>query len=562
MSAPAIKGIALDMGTSGIRAQAIMEDGQVYSTAISAKHPLPGANVMDHLHFCLELGDDLTHTLMMAAVNRVLASLSIDLSVVRRVAVCGNPIQLSLFQKMEIRDLAFAGRRAQRKLGIVEPVRRDAIIRRAGDLGLLVHPDADVIIPPVVRHEIGADALAMMYVTGMLDRDEIALVTDYGTNAEMALKVGGDIFTGSAAAGPALEGQHVSCGMLAAPGAIAGVSFRGDNWLGWVLDDQLDSREGDWCDPRGGDCSLLGPMHGQAKGITGTGVVAALAEGIRSRVVGPPVIDSPDGALHFQDGIHLLEKDVKEAGKAIGAIRAGHLTLAEAAGIKLSDIEVVYMTGASGTYVDAMQAQDVGLVPNGVARIVQAGNTSLQLAGELVRNPGLLPRLQEIADGIRARHVMFADSSVFKNAYVCELAFWDEGMPAEMMDGMLALYGIQPLPSREREPEVIRLTNKDIVDVGELPLTVLHGVGVRLWFESPDCLGSGCGVCASECPEQAREILPTADGGHRVVVRSELCNGTACRRCEAGCPEGAFHYDRLQLDPASLEEMLDLREAR
>jgi len=561
MSAPAIIGIALDMGTSGIRAQAIMQDGRVYSTAISAKHPLPGANVMDHLHFCLELGDDLTHTLMMAAVNRVLAALSIDLPAVRRVAVCGNPIQLSLFQKMEIRDLAFAGRRAQRKLGIVEPVRRDAIIRRAGDLGLLVHPDADVIIPPVVRHEIGADALAMMYVTGMLDRDEIALVTDYGTNAEMALKVGGDILTGSAAAGPALEGQHVSCGMLAAPGAVAGVSFRGDSWLGWVLDDQLDSREGDWCDPRNGDCSLLGPMHGRAKGITGTGVVAALAEGIRSGLVGPPVIDSPDGALHFQDGIHLLEKDVKEAGKAIGAIRAGHLTLAETAGIKLSDIEVVYMTGASGTYVDAMQAQDVGLVPNGVARIVQAGNTSLQLAGELVRNPGLLPRLQEIADGIRARHVMFADSSVFKNAYVCELAFWDEGMPAEMMDGMLALYGIQPLPSRDREPEVIRLTNKDIVDVGELPLAVLHGVGVSLWFESADCLGDGCGVCAIECPEDAREIR-TVDGAHRVIVESELCNGTACRRCEAGCPEAVFRYDRLQLDPASLEEMLRLGDGR
>jgi methylamine methyltransferase corrinoid activation protein len=203
----------------------------------------------------------------------------------------------------------------------------------------------------------------------------------------------------------------------------------------------------------------------------------------------------------------------------------------------------------------------VGLVPNGVARIVQAGNTSLQLAGELVRNPGLLPRLQEIADGIRARHVMFADSSVFKNAYVCELAFWDEGMPAEMMNGMLALYGIQPLPSRDREPEVIRLTNKDIVNVGELPLAVLHGVGVNLWFESTDCLGDACGVCTVECPENAREIV-IVNGVHRVIVRSELCNGTACRRCEAGCPEAVFRYDRLQLDPASLEEMVRLVDAR
>ncbi|MCZ7665415.1 MAG: methylamine methyltransferase corrinoid protein reductive activase [Thermoleophilia bacterium] len=543
-----MKGIALDLGTSGFRAQAIKEDGGVYSTAISANHPLPGANVMDHLHFCLELGADLTHTLMMAAVNRVLASLSVDLSEIRLVAVCGNPIQLSLFQKMEIRDLAFAGRRAQRKLGIVEPVRRDATIRLAAELGLHVHPDAKIIIPPVVKHEIGADALAMMHVTGMLERDEIALVTDYGTNAEMALKVGDDILTGSAAAGPALEGQHVSSGMLAAPGAIAGVSFRGDAWLAWVLDEQLESTEGDWCSPRDGDCSLLGPMHGKARGITGTGVVAALAEGIRSGLVGPPVIASQDGMLHFQDGIRLLEKDVKEAGKAIGAIRAGHLTLAEAAGIKLSDIDVVYMTGASGTYVDAIQAQEVGLVPNGVARIVQAGNTSLRLAGELVRDPLLLPRLQEIADGIRARHEMFADSSVFKNAYVCELAFWDEGMPEAMMADMLAMYGIQPFPPRGREPEVIRLATKDIVDVGDLSLSVLHGVGVSLWMQAAECLGEDCGVCVDECPEGAREIR-AVDGSDFVVVRSELCNGTACRRCEAVCASGAFHYDQLRFDP-------------
>ena len=545
-----MKGIALDLGTSGFRAQVIADDGRVYATAISANHPLPGANVMDHLHFCLELGEDLTHALMIAAVNRVLTALPVNLSQIHRVAVCGNPIQLSLFQKMEIRDLAFAGQRAQRKLGIVGPVPRDAAVRGAAELGLQVHPEAQVIIPPVVKHEIGADALAMMHVTGMLERDEVALVTDYGTNAEMALKVGDDILTGSAAAGPALEGQHVSSGMLAAPGAISGVAFRGDFWLTWVLDEQLESREGDWCNPGTGEVRFHGPMHGRARGITGTGVVAALAEGIRAGLVGPPAIHSPDAALHFQDGVRLLEKDVKEAGKAIGAIRAGHLTLAEAAGIKLSDVEVVYMTGASGTYVDALQAQQVGLVPNGVARIVQAGNTSLRLAGDLVRDPDLLPELQRIADGIRARHVMFADSSTFKNAYVCELAYWDEGMPQEMMGDMLAMYGIQALPALDREPEVIRLATKDIVEVGELPLAVLHGVGVTLLLESDECQGEGCAVCVEECPEGACE-LRTDDGTTVVLIKSELCDGTACRHCEAVCPSGVFQYDKLVVDPRS-----------
>ena len=51
-------GIALDLGTSGFRGQAIDLDqnGQILSTAVTTRHPLPGANVIDHLHFALEVG--------------------------------------------------------------------------------------------------------------------------------------------------------------------------------------------------------------------------------------------------------------------------------------------------------------------------------------------------------------------------------------------------------------------------------------------------------------------------------------------------------------------------
>ena len=109
---------------------------------------------------------------------------------VERVAICGNPIQLSLFQGMEIRDLAYAGESKRASLG-VEVQSREARIITVGDIaGFDLPRGAELVVPPAVRHEIGADALAMMIKSGMLDRDEIALVTDYGTNAEMALKVG------------------------------------------------------------------------------------------------------------------------------------------------------------------------------------------------------------------------------------------------------------------------------------------------------------------------------------------------------------------------------------
>ena len=79
-------------------------------------------------------------------------------------------------------------------------------------------------MPPAIKHEIGADALAMMLETDFLIQPEPSLVTDYGTNAEMALKVGDRIITASAAAGPAIEGQGISSGMLASLGAICDVN--------------------------------------------------------------------------------------------------------------------------------------------------------------------------------------------------------------------------------------------------------------------------------------------------------------------------------------------------
>ena len=48
-------GIALDLGTSGVRGQAIdLRTSEIHSTAITTQHPLPGGNVMDHLHFAVE----------------------------------------------------------------------------------------------------------------------------------------------------------------------------------------------------------------------------------------------------------------------------------------------------------------------------------------------------------------------------------------------------------------------------------------------------------------------------------------------------------------------------
>jgi methylamine methyltransferase corrinoid protein reductive activase len=468
--------------------------------------------------------------------------LDIDLNNVERVAICGNPIQLSMYQNMEVRDLAFAMPNALRSRG-VELQKRDAAVLNAVDIGLDLPDKVQVYVPPAIRHEIGADALAMMYKTGLLERKENVLVTDYGTNAEMALKVGDEIYTGSAAAGPAIEGQSIKAGMLASPGAISDITADPD-WKCTILDESILPQDGDIVNPFTGASLSRGKMHGKAEGITGTGVIAAIAEGLNNNLIKMPHINTTDGKLHLQDGVVLEEHDVVEASKTFGAMRAGHFTLLEHAGLKFEELDIMYMSGASGTYVDAVKAQQVGLLPPSCGQIFQFGNTSLALALDIVRDPELMDDLQSLANSIRANHVMFATDKVFEKVFIQELAYWTEGMPMEVYNMMLEMEDIQPLPAITKAPKVTRTVLRDIPDLGYKGLRVLRDIGIYIRGSFEGC--TGCESCLNDCPENALKIQQGGVSGFEIEIASDLCNGTACMRCERACPEKCFKFKELQ----------------
>lgn len=553
-------GIALDLGTSGFRAQAIdlQENGQILSTAVTDRHPLPGANVIDHLHFALEIGVPESHEVMVHAVNKVLDHLRIDKASVTCLAVCGNPIQLSLFQGIEIRDLAYAGKRKLEDLGVVPPKRNAQVVKAADLKGLDLPAGADVLIPPAVQHEIGADALAMMIQTGMLDKDEVAIVTDYGTNAEMALICKGIVYTGSTAAGPALEGQQIQHGILALPGAISDVVFEPDpaglkgpgagasdqplkgRLQTFVLNDEMIPIPGDTVDPETGKVLVKGDQ--EAVGITGTGVVALFSEGLKSRLIQLPRINTRDLEIHLPDGIIFTEEDLVEAGKAIGAVRAGHITLCQEAGIQLKDIETAYMSGASGTYVDALKAQELGMIPARVKKIYQVGNTSLAMARDMVRDHQNLWKMQEIADNLRQTHCMFAASKVFEKVYILELSYWTEGMPRAQYQQFLQKYGLPTLAEVTEIPEVIKTVTRDIPDLGTMGLQIISDIGEKKTMIFEGCLGDA--ECVLKCPENALKMKRKGEA-YAITIDLALCDGMACRRCERVCKGKSFDLKAL-----------------
>ncbi|NJD06971.1 MAG: methylamine methyltransferase corrinoid protein reductive activase [Methylococcaceae bacterium] len=534
--------VAMDLGTSGLRAQAMdLASGEVLSTAMTTRHPLPGANVIDHIHFALELGVATARDTLIASVNQLIGRLRVATGDIERLAVCGNPTQLSLFQGMEIRDLAFAGSRKLQALGVTPPERQAAVLRADQFPALALPRGCLVIIPPAVRHEIGADALALILQTGILECGETAIAIDYGTNAEMALVHQGHVYTGSAAAGPALEGQHIACGTLAIPGAVADLEAVGDAQRLLVLDGELRPVPGSSIDL----CLAKEPIETTGPrpiGITGTGTIAAVDQALEAGIITLPHIRTADRRLHFGRDLFLTEADLAEAGKAIGAIRAGYITLSAEAGIVPGDIRSAYLAGASGTYVDARKSRRLGLIPPHVQAIRQVGNTSLAMARDLALAPEKLDAMTDLARELRQNHCMFGLSKTFATVFILELSYWTEGMPISTYRDLLRRHRLPDLPPTQGTPRIIRTVQQDIDDLGRMGLVTLDEVGLIVALRVEGCIG--CAACVRECPADALS-LGTDPGAPAIALTHALCNGVACRRCEQVCPEQVLHLNQF-----------------
>jgi methylamine methyltransferase corrinoid protein reductive activase len=275
-------------------------------------------------------------------------------------------------------------------------------------------------------------------------------------------------------------------------------------------------------------------------GITGTGTVAIVSQGMEANLIDLPRIKNFDAEFHLTSDIFFTEEDLKEAGKAIGSIRAGHITLCHEAGIDLGDVAVAYMSGASGTYVDALKAQRLGMIPPRVKTIYQVGNTSLAMARSLVLDPKQLETMSNMAKNLRQTHCMFASSKVFEKIYILELSYWTEGMPFGQYQNFLRRYGFPELLTIEGSPEVIHTVRRDIDDLGRLGLITVPDVGQVVKVQFDEC--EACLECVNSCPEKALQLLEGSDPPVLILDQS-LCNGVACRRCERACPQKHFELE-------------------
>jgi uncharacterized 2Fe-2S/4Fe-4S cluster protein (DUF4445 family)/NAD-dependent dihydropyrimidine dehydrogenase PreA subunit len=248
----------------------------------------------------------------------------------------------------------------------------------------------------------------------------------------------------------------------------------------------------------------------RAQGITGTGVIALVSIGLEAGYIDPPRITTASGKLSLQDGIDFDEQDLLEVGKAFAALRAGQRTLAEEAGVSLVEIGTCYMAGAAGTLSDPHKARYLGLIPSLTRTVHQLGNTSLEMARDLVSGRETLEGMEEVAD--RVEHISFSMSETFKRNYLAEYAYWCEGARySEKKTGPTGyLPAMKIVKARENAP---RIALKYFRPGYYIP-------GSKSYER-----------CVQACPKRA---LLLRDDCFEVDLRR--CLGASCLRCERACP--------------------------
>ncbi len=304
------------------------------------------------------------------------------------------------------------------------PVFGRGLFMPAANLGLAIHPEARAYVFSVIGGFVGGDTVAGLLATALPERTGATLFVDVGTNGEIVLSHGGQLWAASTAAGPAFEGARISCGMRATAGAVEKV----------VIDERL----------------RLGIIGGGAPaGLCGSGLIDLCGQLLKCGALGcdgrlPAPENLPAGipsdvAARFQrdadgevafvlsdDGtrrVSLTQRDVRELQLAAGAIRAGINILLRQAGLDIGQLEHVLVAGGFGSFIRRDNAQRIGLLPPELPhdRIVYIGNASLAGAKWAALSHRAHARAEVIAR--LARHVELSNDPDFAMEFAMAMYF-------------------------------------------------------------------------------------------------------------------------------------------
>jgi uncharacterized 2Fe-2S/4Fe-4S cluster protein (DUF4445 family) len=445
-------GIAFDVGSTTVAGHLCdLRTGDVLASAGEMNPQIRfGEDLMSRVSYVM-LNEGAEKELT-RAVRGCLAKLTAELaneagverSDVLEVTVVGNPVMHHLLLGVDPTELGGAPFALAFDGGLRLP---------AAELGLPVNAGARVYVLPCVAGHVGADTAGVILAEGPHGSDEVSLIVDVGTNAEIVLGNRERVLAASSPTGPAFEGAQISSGQRAAPGAIERVRIDPDTLEPRVRVIGCEA----WSDEPG----FTGV---RVTGVCGSGIVEAIAELHLAGVIASD--GTIDGALADRtrrvvaDGrtfayvlhagepeLRVTQNDVRQIQLAKAALHAGCTLLLERYGI--ARVRRIRLAGAFGTHIDPVHALVLGLVPDcEPEHVTSAGNAAGAGARIALLDRGARAEIEDVVR--RVEKVETAVEPRFQEHFVHAMAIPHETDPYERLGAVVRLPPRRPGAAVER----------------------------------------------------------------------------------------------------------------
>ena len=389
-----VYGVAFDVGSTTIAGHLIeLRTGKVVASAGLMNPQIRfGEDLMSRVSYVMmNPGGDQEMTLAVreaitAMIGQLAAEAMIDPNEIMDLTFVGNPVMHHLLLGIDPTELGGAP---------FALATDEQVFLWASELSINVtNPSARAYMLPCIAGHVGADAAGVILSESPHLNDEMTLIVDVGTNAEIILGNKHRLLAASSPTGPAFEGAQLSCGQRAAPGAIERMRidpqtleprFKLIGSNAWSDGTGEDSADFD-------DVALQSSVPAVATGICGSGIIEAIAEMYLTGIIKKDgMIDGEKAAISeriqedgrtfsylIQEGepeIRITQNDIRAIQLAKAALYAGARLLMDHFGI--DQVDRITLAGAFGSHIDVKYAMILGLVPDcELDKVTSAGNAA------------------------------------------------------------------------------------------------------------------------------------------------------------------------------------------
>ena len=379
-----VYGLAIDVGSTTIAGHLVeLGSGKVLASSGAMNPQIRfGEDLMSRVSYVMmNPGGDVDMTqAVIGAINSLIADVSQQASItsedIMELSFVANPVMHHLLlgiNPVELGGAPFA------------LTTDEALTLDASTMGVRAHPQAKAYLLPCVAGHVGADTAGVVLSEQPQHLDELTLLVDVGTNAEIVLGNSKRLLACSSPTGPAFEGAQISGGQRAAPGAIERVRIDPDTLeprfsvIGsetWSNDPAFST-----------DTVSIG-----VTGICGSGIIEVVAEMFLAGIIDTdgviqgalasknPRVEANERTFSYllHDGdvtVRITQNDVRQIQLAKAALYAGVRLLMDRLGV--DSVERIRLAGAFGSHIDVKYAMVLGLIPDcNLDNVSSAGNAA------------------------------------------------------------------------------------------------------------------------------------------------------------------------------------------